>query len=286
MLESIKNIDHSQAQQESAQSKFILSNLTEFYKQDAASPYSVKLVTKGVERYKINNQPFKLEANNYLIVNKSSEVEVSVQSEETVKGICIYPPEELINEVFLYKTKSANELLDSNDLSSSDCHFTPKNYRIESTHTGRFLTQQLPFLLQQNTLGNPINFDGFYLQMAEHLVEDQLMINQQLSNLCSVKKQTKEELFRRVSLAREYMESNFTRKITVEELATTASLSKYHFLRVFKEIFHCTPYQFILNLKLIAAEKFIQNGHSYNRACEEVGFSDPKNLRKALKSRN
>ncbi len=286
MLGHIRNIDHSSTDQKSDQSKFIVSSLKEFHKRDAESPYSVKIVTQGTERYTINNQPFKLEVNNYLIVNKSNDLELSIESEQAVNGICIYPSEKLIQDVFNVRTKSMDALLDASDFSAVDCHFTTNNYRIESTGTGQFLQHQLPFLLHANDLGKQVDFHAFYMQLAEHLVQDQLIINQKLSNICSIKKQTKEELFRRVSLAREYIQCNFTQKITIEELAAIATLSKYHFLRVFKETFHCTPYQFMLQLKLNAAETFIRKGYSYSQACEEVGFSDPKNLRKALNARN
>jgi AraC-like DNA-binding protein len=137
--------------------------------------------------------------------------------------------------------------------------------------------------MQQNMKGHDVDFNDFYTQLAEHLVQDQLLINQQLTNIRSTKRQTQEELFRRVSLAREYIQYNFTQKISIEELAAISSLSKYHFLRVFKELFRCTPYQLILKLKLNNAEKLINKGYSYAQACEQVGFSDPKNLRKALK---
>ena len=284
MLGQIENIDTtSRIGNNASESKFIVSSLKEFNKHDPASPYSIKIVTHGIERYTVNHRSFKLEANNYLIVNKSDELKVSIESKEDVKGICIYPPEKLIQEIFSYHTKSATELLDSYGTSQNNFNFTQKSNRLESTKTGHFLTRNIPFIVQQNMTGNAIDFNTFYRQVAECLVHDQLAIDQQLLNINSAKRKTKEELFRRVSIAKEYIQYNFSQKLSVDELAQMASLSKYHFLRVFKELFDCTPYQYMLRLKLNAAKKLMIKGYSYTQICDEVGFSDPKNLRKALK---
>ncbi|NOQ72510.1 MAG: helix-turn-helix domain-containing protein [Crocinitomix sp.] len=239
-------------------------------------------MASGLERYKVNNRQYKLESNNYLIVNKSDELEVEVKTNKITNGICIYPPENLINEVFDYRLKSENKLLDSEGFNQNEIKFTQKTNALKTTSTGLFLEKHLPYILKNDRFDNSIDFDNLYIKLAEHLVQDQLVIDRQLLNLNSSKKETKEELYRRVSLAKDYIHDNYNQKIMIEDLAAIACLSKYHFLRSFRDFYKCTPYQFILKLKLEAAKKLIIKGFSFPQVSEMIGFSDPKNLRKAI----
>ncbi|UTW66188.1 helix-turn-helix transcriptional regulator [bacterium SCSIO 12643] len=276
----LKNIDTQSADSENAQSKFILSHLKEYHKTVVDSPISIKIVSEGTEHYKVNNQRYTVQANNYLIVNHGDEFEIDIHTPKITQGICIYPPKQIIEEAYNYRVQTKEQLLEQVD--STPFHFTQNNNVLLSTNTGRFLKEYLPRIIQNSEFNSPIDFHLIYMRLAEHLVQDQLNLNQQLLNLKSSKKHTKEELYRRLSTAREFIHAHYDQKINIDQLAAVSCLSKYHFVRSFRDFYQCTPYQYALNLKLEAAKKLIHQGHTYTSASEVVGFSDPKNLRKAL----
>lgn len=279
----IKNIDANPHSNDNGNaSKFIVSHLTEYHQEVTDSPFSIKIVTHGTEHYKVNNQRFKIKSDSYLIVNQGDELEVNVQTANITQGICIYPPQQIIQEVYNYRIQTEEQLLDSNTNASNSIHFTQKNNGITNTVTGAFIKDTLPYILQKNAQNSSVDFHTIYTQLAEHLVQDQLVINKQLRNLKSSKKHTQEELYRRLSAAREYIHYHYDQKMNVDQLAAVACLSKYHFLRSFRDLYQCTPYQYALHLKLEAAQKLLSKGYSYSETSIKVGFSDPKNLRKAL----
>ena len=76
---------------------------------------------------------------------------------------------------------------------------------------------------------------------------------------------------------------NFTQKFNLDDLAQEAYLSKYHFIRTFKALFHMSPYQYVLQLRLRKAKELLSLDYSYNEVSLRIGFSDEKNLRKAIK---
>jgi len=269
---------------EFSKSKFILSHLNIYDNKTEQSPLSIKIVSEGLERYSVNNRNYKLEANSYLIVNKSDALEVNVKTDSITKGVCIYPPQDLIDEVFNFRLKSEKELLEFENHNDKKITFTQKKNAMMETSTGVFLKQHLPQITASSSQFTSKDFNNLYIQLAEHLVNDQLQIDAQLMNFSSSKKQTKEELYRRISLAKDYIHENYKEKIIIEDLATVSCLSKYHFLRSFRDFYKCTPYQYILHLKLKDAQQLFANGFSYSHISEAIGFSDPKNLRKALKN--
>lgn len=277
----MQNIDTITGRLNSNGSKFIVSNLTEYHKQVDFSPLSIKLVTHGRENYRINNKGYALESGRYLIVNKGDELKVDVTSSEVTQGICIYPPKNLLEEVFQYHSLSQNQLLEKEGSIEKRFQFTGNSTDLKTTHTGRFLNKNLPSILQNHS---HTDFNSIYTELAEHMIHDQLLLNKQLRQLASSKKQTQEELYRRLTDARDFIHAHFDQKLQIDELAAVACLSKYHFLRSFKSLFNCSPYQYALQLKLNAAKELLAQDYSYNQISVQVGFSDPKNLRKALRN--
>ena len=69
--------------------------------------------------------------------------------------------------------------------------------------------------------------------------------------MSETKKVSTEYIFR-INKTFDYIESNIEKPMTLEELATVANFSKFHFSRIFQSIAGETPFQFILRVaKLI-----------------------------------
>ncbi|MEZ4938509.1 MAG: helix-turn-helix transcriptional regulator [Crocinitomicaceae bacterium] len=258
------------------------SKLQQFHREVKNSPYSVKFVQSGKERYKVAHQNFDVSAGQYLIVNAKDEFTIDFKGNEWTDGICIYPSEELILQAHHSKQASMEQLLDLQD-PNDQFHFIHQVNPIQKTQTGKFLNAHLPALVTQLEKGVEVDLTSFFLDLVDYMVIDQINVNEYVRKHSAVKKATKEELFRRISLARDFLTDNFRHKINLEEVADQACLSKFHFLRSFKEFFGQSPYHYLLSLKIEEAKKLRLLGYSYNEICLQTGFSDPKNLRKALK---
>ncbi len=71
--------------------------------------------------------------------------------------------------------------------------------------------------------------------------------------------------------------------LTLDLLAQNCSLSKYHFLRVFKKEIGMTPHSFIINERINRANILLQNGVSISEASQSVGFSDQSHFTRNFK---
>ncbi len=74
----------------------------------------------------------------------------------------------------------------------------------------------------------------------------------------------------------DYMERNLGKQFTLDELASVANFSKFHFNRIFKAFLGETPFQFVNRLRLEkAASLIIQNRHeSITDIAFNLGFTD------------
>ena len=280
--DSIINIsDSNNVQNDLAGGNFELSNITEIrHSANAVSP-SVKLVLSGIEAYRINGRHHSIGLDRFLIVNRNSRVDLNINDKKGVKGICIFPAQALVNDVFR-STKTLCENLLDNPFKEESVDLLEKTFSFNENRTGIFLNHTVKPIIGKYERNEFIDFDDFYIGLVETLIQDQLEIEGKLKNLSSTRKATKEELYRRVSTAKDYIDSNYIEKINIQDLAQNAYLSKYHFIRTFKALYQLSPYQYLLRMRLEKAQELLKKEYSISEINNIIGFSDERNLRKAL----
>lgn len=81
------------------------------------------------------------------------------------------------------------------------------------------------------------------------------------------------EIYRRLHLAREYMDDCYQLPLQLEQVARRAYFSPYHFLRLFQTAFHRTPHQYLIARRIEKAKQLLKASElSVTAVCFEVGF--------------
>lgn len=87
-----------------------------------------------------------------------------------------------------------------------------------------------------------------------------------------------------IKLAQEFIESNITEKIAVEELASKFAIGKRHFERRFKMATNNTPVEYIQRVRVEAAKKQLEiSSKNVNEVMYTVGYNDSKSFRTVFK---
>lgn len=71
-----------------------------------------------------------------------------------------------------------------------------------------------------------------------------------------------------------YINENLDRELTVEQLAARIYLSRYHFMRLFKEQTGSTVHAYIRRKRLLRAAKLIRGGAPVSRVAADTGYAD------------
>jgi AraC-like DNA-binding protein len=82
----------------------------------------------------------------------------------------------------------------------------------------------------------------------------------------------KEHLTRQVMRSKRFIDRQYARPLTLDEMATEAYLSKFHFLRVFKHNYGRTPHQYLISVRIARAKELLAAGASLKEACYCSGF--------------
>ena len=74
--------------------------------------------------------------------------------------------------------------------------------------------------------------------------------------------------------ARDHADRSFQGPLTLEEMATVACLSKYHFLRLFKSTYGLTPMEYVSQRRIERAQDLLRATNlTVTEVCMAVGFS-------------
>ena len=115
--------------------------------------------------------------------------------------------------------------------------------------------------------------DSMIRKLFEDLLQKNIGAFKSSENIRAIKPSTRIEIFKRLSLAKEWMEENFHNDITLEAIATIAAMNSQHFLRMFKQAYFITPHQYLIELRLTKARSLLENTDSpISEICRSIGF--------------
>jgi AraC-like DNA-binding protein len=79
-------------------------------------------------------------------------------------------------------------------------------------------------------------------------------------------------LYRRIVLAKLFIDEYFAGDIDLDAMAGEASFSKFHFIRLFKMAYGKTPHQYLTQVRIENAKRLLQTEISVTDVCFSVGF--------------
>lgn len=102
------------------------------------------------------------------------------------------------------------------------------------------------------------------------------------SEIIEQKKLSKHDLA--IFRAKEFMNDNLSENLTLDDISYELDISKYHFLRLFKEQTHFSPHAYLMLKRLEKAKKLLQKGATPIDVAFSCGFNDQSHLNKRLKA--
>jgi AraC-like DNA-binding protein len=80
------------------------------------------------------------------------------------------------------------------------------------------------------------------------------------------------DIYQRIVAAKIYMDDNYQEPIDLELISQQAFLSRFHFHRLFRQVYKKTPHQYLTGKRMDRAKTLLAENKPVNDVCNEVGF--------------
>ncbi len=90
-------------------------------------------------------------------------------------------------------------------------------------------------------------------------------------------------LYKRIKDAKILIDRHYSEPIDLAHISEKVYLSKYHFLRLFKEAYGITPYQYLKKKRIEKAKELLSQGLSVNEVCGLVSFESVQSFSNLFK---
>lgn len=204
------------------------------------STYTLKYVMEGTKYYLLNQQQVKVNKGQYVILNKDQSI--CSEAEEGTKGLSFFLSPELINEVYTHYSAGGSSL-----------EFFEYTQSKSNDHLSYWL-QQIVWLFEQAPVTFRHQMEELFLKLSEAIVQGQVRLYAKFDELNIVKHHTQKELYKLVSLAKEYLHDNLCVPVTLNCLSTNIGISKYYLHRLFAKLTGTTPLAYLTHIRLEKAQ--------------------------------
>lgn len=120
----------------------------------------------------------------------------------------------------------------------------------------------------------PLAFDSMLLQLLG-----------EFRRHARVPRAARPEALSRFAPVIDYLRAHLAERITLDELATVAGLSPFHFLRQFQARHHASPQQMLMAFRLSAAKRLLAAGQAPAEVAAATGLADQAHLTRAFARR-
>lgn len=233
-------------------------------------PLSIKTVIRGEVRWIVGGRGLLVEPNTFLVVNDGQHYSMNIDSDSPVETCCVFFRSGFVEEVAQDATTSLDASLDAPWRDAPPLNFLS---RLHADRMKMIVPRVQSLAERCSEEIQPSSFEEDFLTLSRSLLLFYREVRQQFLRVPAAKASTREELFRRLQIAREYLHDNVDRRISLEEISREACVSRYHLHRAFRRVFRLTPHAYITGLRLERALALLEGGRSVTDVALDVGFN-------------
>jgi AraC family transcriptional regulator len=236
-------------------------------------PLSLKCMFNGRALYRFGCAQVAVDDGGYLILNDQQPYSIEIASPTQVETFVLWFPHGWAEEV-LDSFSNAPEILLSNSRTDGK---TSASFFERYTSHDRIVSPKV-HALRAAFKGEAMMSDGWLEEKLRELLASMLhsqrSLKREINNLPAVRASTRDELWRRVNRARDYLHAHLRQPVSLSEVAAAACLSPFHLLRVFQAAFGETPHQYLNRCRLDRSKFLLEKTRiPVTAICLECGFT-------------
>lgn len=251
-------------------SGYVLHERATSYWASGAGYLSLKTFGGGRAMYDAGGGSFAVDPACFLVLNQDTEYTIAIEAAVAVESCCIFWTPAAAAGVYRAITASDDALL-LNPASGGDFPaFVERTYRADDG--------LLAAIARLRTALDAGDVEPAWLEERLHdllarLLHVQCSVQREIAKLPYARPATRDELYRRLHRARDHADASFERPLRLAELASVAAMSPNHLLRGFRQLFGCTPLQYLSERRIDHARLLLSDTDlPIAEVCLAIGF--------------
>ena len=254
------------------QSVFTSGRGHSYFAQTPGLPLSLKCMFNGRARYRIEHGEFSVDDAGYLILNNRQPYSIEIASPTPVETFVLWFPDGWAEDAARNLSQPNDRLLEQASANGTE----PSFFERYTPHDA--LVSPKARELREAFKGVELIDDNWLEEKMRALLAAMLLtqnaVKRATDELPAARASTREELWRRVNRARDFLHANLSARISLSEVATAACLSPFHLLRTFQAAFRQTPHQYLSQVRLERAKFLLEKTRiPVTAICLDCGFT-------------
>jgi AraC-like DNA-binding protein len=242
-----------------------------YFAQTPGLPLSLKCMFNGRALYKIDRAEFSVDDGGYLILNNGQPYSIEIASPTRVETFVLWFPNGWVEEVARSLELPTERLLMEPASVGDNALFFERYTRHDGTVSPK--VHELRAALKGKEIIEDEWLEEKLRELLGSMLQTQGLVKRETDNLPAVRASTREELWRRVNRARDFLHAHLGSPITLSEVAVAACLSPFHLLRTFQAAFRQTPHQYLNQCRLERAKFLLEKTRiPVTAICLDCGF--------------
>jgi AraC-like DNA-binding protein len=236
-------------------------------------PMSIKAVWGGVCETALDGRRLAIDDDAWLVINQDRSYASRWRSgrpDAPMDALCVFFRRGMPAEVFGAMSLGLEGAADAGGESPR----TPEFAERLRPHDGRVspLLRDLHAAVRAGQ-DDPVWADEACHELIAAVIAAEHHLQRRAESIRSVRAATRAELLRRVNWAADFILSNYAEPITLDDIAEAASLSKFHLVRLFKQVHQLTPHAFLQRKRAQVARRMLDGSDTdLNDIAAAVGF--------------
>ncbi len=242
---------------------------------------SIKFALSGNEHYQTDHSSYAVNPSNFLILNKDTQYSSFIDSCVEVDSFTLNFSDAFTGSVLNSLLKPGDALENNVDKKSKGLRFVERLYSKDDLI--------VPLALQIHRCVNELDKRNDEIaELFEEIFMALLKLNAtvacEIEKVKKIKASTRRELYKRLNNAKDFIDSCYSKEITLNSIASIACMNREYFIRQFKTHFHITPVKYLMAKRMEAARTALLSPHiSVSDVCSDVGYSDLSSFSKLFK---
>jgi AraC-like DNA-binding protein len=226
-----------------------------YFVPDFSGPLSIKATLQGTSTWTVNRRDFRVSESAFLIVNAEQPYTISLDEVDNVTTFCIFFQKGFVEKLMTAMRLPVRASLDDPFRAGS------KEFRLGlQPGPNEVLVRLRKFAkaIASEQISSE-QWEWHFQELALALLKSTHSVPGAPEDVRALKASTRQELFQRASVGKDFLISMSDHPIKVEDAAHAACLSTFHFHRTFVQAFGLTPHRFLRNFRFFRAEQLLRS---------------------------